>query len=201
MNRLKQANKVLLRLQGFALRIQRWYHRCKRSKAATTIQLWRQSIINRRKQLKLDPAASSSALRERGQPLPPINHRQRYRRNQRARRQRNSKRSRPSRKRGQPRGRPPNSTQPQQSQQQSIKRRENVLGIALSNSGRPSIRGSVIGSVHNNRGELKTAGPYVLGRDLRRRDSDGRVTALGTALQSSGLSSKESVIGKPLQSN
>lgn len=181
-------------------------------RAARIIQLWnrrcmfrirckRRSIINHRKQLKLEAAARSSAFRDRGQPLPPINHRQRYRRNQRARRQRNSKRSRPSRKRGQPRGRPPNPTQPQQSQQQSIKRRENELGIALSNSGRSSIRGSVIGSVHNNSSGLKTAGPYVLGRDLRRRDSNGRVTALGTALQSSELSSKESVIGKTLQGN
>jgi hypothetical protein len=175
--------------------------RCKKSHTATTIQCWHQSIIKRRRQLKLDAAASSSALRDRGQPLPPINHRQRYRRNQRARRQRNSKRSRPSHKRGQPRGRPPNSTQPQQSQQQSIKRRENVLGIALSNSGRSSIRGSVIGSVHNNSSEMNTAGPYVLGKDLRRRDSNGRVTALGTALQSSELNSKESVIGKTLQDN
>ena len=182
-------------------------------RAARIIQFWnrrcmfrnrckRRSIIKRRKQLKLEAAASSSALRDRGQPLPPINHRQRYRRKQRARRQRHSKRSRPSRKRGQhERGRPPNPTQPQQSQQQSIERRDNELGIALSNSGRSSIRGSVIGSVHNNSSELKTAGPYVLGRDLRRRDSNGRVTALGAALQSSELSSKESVIGDTLHGN
>ena len=37
---------------------------CKTSQAATTIQRWRRSIIKRRKQLKLDAAASSSALRD-----------------------------------------------------------------------------------------------------------------------------------------
>ena len=193
---------VECRIQSYvALRIQRWYYHCKASRAATTIQAWRRGVVTRRRQLKLVTAASSSPLRDRGQPLPPINHRQRCRRKKRAQRQRNAKRHRQPRKRGQQRGRPPNPTQPQQSQQQSIKRRENTLGIALSNNGRSSIRGSVIGSVHNNSSGLNTAGPYVLGRDFRRRDSNGRVTVLGTALQSSGLSSRENVIGKTLQGN
>ncbi len=175
--------------------------RCKALHAATTIQRWRRSLVNRRKEDKLAEAALSSPLRDRGQPLHQLSRRTRHRHKLRAERQCNSKRYRSKRKRGQRRGRPPNPTQPQQSQQQSIKRRENTLGIALSNNGRSSIRGSVIGSVHSNSSELNKAGPYVLGRDFRRRDSNGRVTVLGTALQPSGLSSRENVIGTTLQDN
>jgi hypothetical protein len=148
--------------------------RCKASHAATLIQRWRISIVNRRKEDKLEDAALSSPFRNRGQPLQQLSRRTRHR---------HSKRYRSKRKRGQKRGRPPNSSSQQLSRQQSIERRENVSGYALSNSGRSSNRGSVFGSVHNNSSGHITAGPYVLGKDLRNKKLNRRGTELGEALQ------------------
>mmetsp|Transcript_27134 Transcript_27134/g.46134 ORF Transcript_27134/g.46134 Transcript_27134/m.46134 type:complete len:724 (-) Transcript_27134:411-2582(-) len=112
--------------------------------AATSIQVWRRYIVNRRKKAKLAAAALSCAFRERGQPLPPRSRRTRYRQKQRAEGKRRSKRYRPSRKRGQQRGRPPNSVQ-QQTSQSSVQRREIVLGKAHHIQCDLSSRGNSIG--------------------------------------------------------
>jgi len=120
--------------------------------AATSIQVWRRYIVNRRKKAKLAAAALSCAFRERGQPLPPRSRRTRYRQKQRAEGKRRSKRYRPSRKSGQQRGRPPNSVQ-QQTSQSSVQRREIVLGKAHHIQCDLSSRGNSIGkALHlNNR--------------------------------------------------
>eukprot|EP00984_Skeletonema_dohrnii_P014657 scaffold6174_cov152-Skeletonema_dohrnii-CCMP3373.AAC.1 len=121
-----------------AVRLQQTTH------AATSIQVWRRYIFNRRKKAKLAAAALSCAFRERGQALPPRSRRTRYRQKQRAEGKRRSKRYRPSRKRGQQRGRPPDSVQ-QQTTPSSVERRENVLGNAHHIQRDLSSRGNSIG--------------------------------------------------------
>eukprot|EP00985_Skeletonema_marinoi_P019073 scaffold10824_cov90-Skeletonema_marinoi.AAC.2 len=120
--------------------------------AATSIQVWRRYIVNRRKKAQLAAAALSCAFRERGQPLPPRSRHTRYRQKQRAEGKRRSKRYRPSRKSGQQRGRPPNSV-PQQTSQSSVQRREIVLVKAHHIQRDLSSRGNSIGkALHlNNR--------------------------------------------------
>eukprot|EP00984_Skeletonema_dohrnii_P015283 scaffold6563_cov76-Skeletonema_dohrnii-CCMP3373.AAC.2 len=129
-----------------AVRLQQTTH------AATSIQVWRRYIVNRRKKAKLAAAALSCAFRERGQPLPPRSRRTRYRQKQRAEGKRRSKRYRRSRKSGQQRGRPPD-TVPQQTSQPSVERRENVLGKAHHIQRDLSSRGNSIGKalhLHNS---------------------------------------------------
>eukprot|EP00984_Skeletonema_dohrnii_P015979 scaffold7006_cov140-Skeletonema_dohrnii-CCMP3373.AAC.1 len=135
--------------------------------AATSIQVWRRYIVNRRKQAQLAAAALSCAFRERGQPLPPRSRRTRYRQKQRAEGKRRSKRYRPSRKRGQQRGRPPNTVQ-QQTSQPSVERRENVLGKAHHIQRDLSSRGNSIGkALHlNNSNSVSSCRGNDIGKAL-----------------------------------
>jgi len=148
--------------------------------AATSIQVWRRYIVNRRKKALLAAAALSCAFRERGQPLPPRSRRTRYRQKQRAEGKRRSKRYRPSRKSGQQRGRPPNSV-PQQTRQSSVQRREIVLGKAHHIQRDLSSRGNSIGKA----------------LQLNNRVSSCRGNDIGKALPDGILSSSRGELDKP----
>jgi len=165
--------------------------------AATSIQVWRRYIVNRRKKAKLAAAALSCAFRERGQPLPPRSRRTRYRQKQRAEGKRRSKRYRPSRKSGQQRGRPPNSVH-QQTSQSSVQRREIVLGKAHHIPRELSSRGNSIGKALH----LNNSVSSCRGNDIGKALTDSIVSSSRGELEElieelSSMCSSTSVNGDP----